>query len=254
MSAKSLLQLILLLLIFLIIAGIYYLYFYSGPLKNHLIVDNEKDKTNTKIIEEANNNDQEILEDVVILKEKNIIKTETRKENKKDLLDNQTVNNKLNPKDEIKKNETTNTKTENIKNLTKEIEYITSNKNGDIFNILAKYGKTNIENSKVLDLEEVDGVISSASRSKIYITSDHAKYNYDDQNSKFYSNVIIRYDNKIITCDNLDLKINENYAIAYNNVVIKDNKSVMKAQIVTLNLITKDININSQDKIKILTN
>ena len=254
MSAKSLLQIILLLLIFLIIAGIYYLYFYSGPLKNQLIVDDNRGKTNAKITEEENNSDQEILEDVVILKEKNLIKTETSKDSKKDLLVNQTVNNKLNPKNEIKTNETKSAKLENIKNLTKEIEYITSNKNGDVFNILAKYGRTNIENSKVLDLEEVDGVVSSLSRSTIYISSDHAKYNYDDQNSKFYSNVIIKYDNKTITCDNLDLKINENYAIAYNNVVIEDNKSVMKAQIVTLNLVTKDININSQDKIKILTN
>ena len=49
------------------------------------------------------------------------------------------------------------------------------------------------------------------------------------------------------------IQIDNNYAIAYNNVKIKDNKSTMKAQIVTLNLITKDININSKDKVKILT-
>ena len=78
--------------------------------------------------------------------------------------------------------------------------------------------------------------------------------NYDNQNSQFYSNVKINYDNKTITCDNLDLKINENYAIAYNNVEIKDENSTMKAQIVKLNLLTKDIKINSQDKIKITTN
>ena len=105
-----------------------------------------------------------------------------------------------------------------------------------------------------MDLKEVDGVISSSKRSEIYITSDFAEYNYDNQNSKFYSNVIIKYDNKEITCDNLDLEINKNYAIAYNNVEIKDDKSVMKAQIVKLNILTKDIEINSQDKIKIITN
>ena len=143
---------------------------------------------------------------------------------------------------------------ETIKNLTKEIEYITSNKNGDVFKILAKYGKTNIENTNILDLNQVDGVITSTNRSQINITSDHAKYNYDNQNSQFYSNVKINYDNKTITCDNLDLKINENYAIAYNNVEIKDENSTMKAQIVKLNLLTKDIKINSQDKIKITTN
>ena len=50
------------------------------------------------------------------------------------------------------------------------------------------------------------------------------------------------------------LQINNNYAIAYNNVEIKDEKSVMKAQVIKLNIITKDIEINSQDKIKIISN
>ena len=65
---------------------------------------------------------------------------------------------------------------------------------------------------------------------------------------------VIKYDNKVITCDNLDLEIKTNYAIAYNNVEINDDNSVMKAQVVRLNILTKDIEINSQDKIKIITN
>ena len=142
----------------------------------------------------------------------------------------------------------------NIENLTKEIEYITSNKNGDVFKISSKYGKTNLENSSILDLETVDGVISSAERPEIYITSDFAKYNYDNQNSKFYGNVIIKYDNKVITCDNLDLIMIDNIAVAYSNVIINDDKSTMKAQVVTLDIVTKDININSEDKVKIISN
>ena len=36
---------------------------------------------------------------------------------------------------------------DNISNVTKEIEYITTNKDGDTFKILAKFGKTNLKNS-----------------------------------------------------------------------------------------------------------
>ena len=43
-----------------------------------------------------------------------------------------------------------------------------------------------------------------------------------NQNSKFYKNVKIKYDNKIINCDNFDLNISENIAVAYNNVIVKD--------------------------------
>ena len=43
-------------------------------------------------------------------------------------------------------------------------------------------------------------------------------------------------------------------AVAYDNVVMNDDKSTMKAQIITLDTLTKDININSSEKIKIVTN
>ena len=36
-----------------------------------------------------------------------------------------------------------------IKNLTKEIEYITTNRNNDVFKIFAKYGKTNLEDKYI---------------------------------------------------------------------------------------------------------
>ncbi len=242
MSIKSLLQLILLFLIFIIIAGIYFLYFYSGPFKSDIFNSNEVDKiTSNKIFKD--NVDQEILEDVIVPKKE--------VENKKEF-SNKALNKKQ--KSKMKDENLNKDSSGEIKNLTKEIEYVTSNSEGDIFKILAKYGKTNIENSSILDLEKVDGIISSNKRSQIYIKSDLAKYNYDNQNSQFYSNVEIKYDNKIITCDNLDLQINKNYAIAYNNVEVKDKNSVMKAQVVTLNILTKDIQINSQEKIKIITN
>ena len=48
-----------------------------------------------------------------------------------------------------------------------------------------------------------------------------------------------------------DLNITENIAIAYSNVEVKDEKSVMQAQVITMDIITKDIEINSEDKIKI---
>tara|TARA_B100001989_G_C24473577_1_gene430538 strand:- start:170 stop:913 length:744 start_codon:yes stop_codon:yes gene_type:complete len=247
MSVKSLLQLILLILIFFILGGIYFIYFYSGPIKDKLVLDADINKLDNKKIEKEIISDQEALNDATLIKKETI-----SEDNNKDIKIDKDENSKK--EFEKKKTSLSETSTDNIKNLTKEIEYITSNKEGDIFKILAKYGKTNIKNSDILDLEEVNGVIFSPKRSDIHITSDFAEYNYDNQNSQFYRNVVIKYDNKVINCDNLDLQINNNYAIAYNNVEIKDEKSVMKAQVIKLNIITKDIEINSQDKIKIISN
>ena len=234
MSIKSLLQLILLLLIFFLIGGIYFLYFYSGPVKKEDVINNSLNKTNNEVINQDELLNLEVLDEV---------------NTKKNKIKNQDKNIKI-----IDKKLNTETDSlEKIENLTKEIEYVTSNKEGDVFKIFAQYGKTNIKNSSILDLENVDGVITSNKRSDVYIKSDYAKYNYDNKNAEFYSNVEIKYDNKIITCENLDLQIDKNYAIAYNNVEINDNKSLMKAQTVKLNLITKDININSDEKVKVIT-
>ena len=50
------------------------------------------------------------------------------------------------------------------------------------------------------------------------------------------------------------MNLSENIAVAYNNVIVKDDISVMKAQNIILNIITKDININSEEKVKIFKN
>ena len=246
MSIKSILQIILFLLIIIIIGGIYLLYFYTGPLKNQEISEKllEIDQVNKNSNLSSN---QEVLEEIDINK-KNILKN-TEKKSKKTLDENSQAklqqNNKINV---IVKGD------DELENLTKNIEYVTSNNNGDVFKIFAEFGKTNIKDTNILDLENVNGTITSEIRSQIYISSKYAKYNYSNQNSKFYSNVIINYDNKVITCDNLDLNMTENIAVGYDNVIVKDSNSIMKAQNITLNIITKDISINSKNKIEIISN
>ena len=237
MSVKSLLQLILFLLIILIIGGIYYLYFYSKSV-NQIELKEELGSVEKNILNSMDMDDNRILDE----------RDEIQKKNNIDLDQKKTENNQKNNKDAENLKDT-----EQIKNLTKEIEYLTTNKNGDIFEIVAKFGKTNLKNNNILDLEIVNGVITSIDKSKIYIYSDFAEYNYTNQNSKFYSNVEIKYDKRIITCDNLDLNITENVAVAYSNVKVKDEESLMKAQVVVMDIITKDITINSEDKIKIFT-
>ena len=251
MSVKSLLQLILFLLIILVIGGIYFLYFYESPKLNvnfkPIIENSGNNQTNS--LSEAT--DREILEEVEKKKERSTIAS-----NKKKNTDNIKIQNDLKKNDKPLTEAKSKKKgvVEEIKNLTKEIEYVTSNNNGDIYKISAKYGRTNLKDNSVLDLEQVVGTITSKIRSEIYLTSDYAKYNYTNQNSKFFENVKIKYDEKVIYCDNLELEINKNIAIAYGNVLVKDKQSQMKAQIILMDIITKDLSINSSNEISITTN
>ena len=241
MTVKSLLQIILFLLIIIIVGGMYFLYFYSGTQSYGTIkVDN-----NSKISQENMTLNQNNID-----KDNQLIKIE---ENKSLKFNEESISDKPKEnKDKAEKNKEINN-LQYVQNLTKEIEYITSTKNGDIIKIFAKSGKTNLKNNNILDLEDVNGTISSDGKSNIYISSKFAEYNYSDQNSKFYQDVEIKYIDRIIICDNFDLKINDNIAVAYNNVMIRDNKSLMKAEKVTMNILTKDINIESKEKIEINT-
>ena len=220
MSVKSLLQIIIFLLIVSIIGGIYYIYFYTNPSEKKIINIVDNNLTEDNQIAEAPNIDQE-----------------------------QTIELEVKKKEPLKKKIN---KSSNLNNLTKEIEYITTNKNGDTVKILAKYGNTNLNDKNVLDLEKVNGFVNLKQGSKLTISSDYAKYNYNNQNSKFYSNVEIKYDNKTITCDNFKLISNKNIAVAYDNVLLIDGNSKMMADTVTIDILTKDVSINSNETIKIL--
>ena len=231
MSIRSLLQIILSLMIIIIIGGIYFIYFYTGPLENNDVVSKNRTQID-KVDKDMKNSDfEEILEETSL------------KENKKEIYKNV---------DEAKSSEIKNVS--DTEYLTKNIEYVSSNNKGEIFKIIAEFGRTNLENSDILNLENVKGTITSTEKSKIYISSKFADYNYSNQNSSFYKNVKIKYDDREISCDNLDLNISNNIAVAYNNVIMKDKNSSMKAQKVTLDILTKDISINSKNEIKIISN
>ena len=98
--------------------------------------------------EERNTND-------LVSSKKNVLVKNKNQENNKSLISN--------------KNE--------MPNIVKDVEYLTTDKNGNKYKILATSGRTNKSNINILDLENVNGEITSDKRSSIYITSDFAEYN-----------------------------------------------------------------------------
>ena len=223
MSLKSLIQIVILLVILIILGSVYFNYF-SNYNKVSLESNEEMIKTEIeKNISKENETKNLSKDDSTNTKEKEI----------KNLNQDSNLNKNL---EEKKKPE--------IDNTVKDIEYLTTDKNGNKYKILASSGKTNSENSNILDLNNVRGVITSKERSTIFIVSDFAEYNSSSLNSNFYQNVIINFEDKEITCDYFDVDMQTNIAIAYNNVVVKDSKSIMKAGKIILNIETKIININ----------
>ena len=190
------------------------------------------------------------LEKKIIVEDLNISDVEIKKQDTKD-------EEREDKKVEIKENKTNNIKKREIKNFVKDVEYTSVDQRGNRFYLLANSGKTNNKNNDILDLENVRGEINSDKRDTIFVTSDYAQYNTTNLNSKFYENVIIDYQDKKISCINFDINMETNKAIAYNNVIITDPKSKMKAGIVEFDLKTKNININPENintEIEVISN
>ena len=268
MSIKSLIQILLTLLILSIIGVVYFEYFKINKKKIQK-VDLISIETQQQINElEKKISDLELKNKELIIKiedKKNNLNDETpqniKNENKTNTTFNKIKKNENNNK--IIKNEIIETSSGNdkekkiTKNLVKDVEYTSIDQKGNKFLLLATSGKSNINNNNILDLKNVRGKITSDIRDTIYIVSDFAQYNSTNLNSKFYQNVIIDYQDKKITCINFDINMETNMAIAYNNVVITDPKSVMKAGIVEFDLKTKNINIKPEsisEEVKVITN
>jgi len=246
MSLKTLVQIFIILVILIILGGVYYNYFADN--KKISLEDNEKN-----IQPELNIGNAEIKETKVLTEKPNVKKEiNISEEIKNDEVKSEEIKNDEVKSKEAKSESTNQTKIKKnkpkIDNVVKEIEYLTSDKSGNKYKILATSGRTNIEDKNVLDLDNVRGIITSNERSTVYIKSEYAEYNSSSLNSSFYENVVINYEDKEITCDYLDIDMKTNIAIAYNNVVVTDPQSVMKAGKIILDIETKVININPDNK------
>ena len=233
MSLKSLIQVIIILIIVIILGGVYFNYFANN---NKISLENNEKKIQTEIdINKPKKKETKTLSDEPSVKTEINMSKEV-KEVKEVIKEN------VNLKKKIKPNKP------KINNMIKDIEYLTTDKSGNKYKILATSGRTNSEDNNILDLDNVRGIITSNVRSTIYIVSDFAEYNSSNLSSNFYQNVVINYEDKEITCDYFDVDMQTNIAIAYNNVVVTDPQSIMKAGKIILNINTKVININPDNK------
>ena len=239
MSIKSLIQLIILIIIFIILGGVYLQYFAKQKI--------DVSETNKKLPESPQKNlenNENVNKNKEVKKGLNLDDNDSRgiSSKKKELLQMPDKNNNLDTSKQFETSEMT--------DLVKDVEYLTKDKNGNIYKILASSGKTNKNDTNILDLENVRGEINSEKKSTVYIFSDFAEYNSSELKSKFYSNVLVKYEDKRIMCQNLEINMDTNVAIAYTNVVVIDPKSTMKVGMITLDIESKEIFINPEQNKK----
>ena len=140
-------------------------------------------------------------------------------------------------------------------NKIEDLNYSSTDNNGNIYEIFSKTGILDKEDINILYLKKVKAIIKIKNSGTINLYSDFAKYNKSNLNTHFYENVKIKFKDHNLTSSNVYLNyIKKKIKIANNiNYYDKDNK--MTADIIEYDLLTKISKVYMLDqnkKVKVL--
>ena len=169
-------------------------------------------------------------------------------------------------KQSLDKPENTNINTassQDDQNIIENIKYTSSNNNGDIFEIFADFGEPSSINPELMLLKSVKAQIIFTNKSNINLTSDFADFNTKTFETLFFDNVKITRLDEVMTGEKLylvlenddelgekDLKKEQNILRMSNNILFEKPGYTLKADILEIDLITKNLKIYMNDKLE----
>ena len=128
-------------------------------------------------------------------------------------------------------------------NIIKNVNYNTTDADGNEYIINAKEGEIDYSNSNIIFLKHVTALIKFKDSSDVTINSDFGKYNTDNYDTIFSKNVIINYlDNRILG-EYTDFSLQRNSMIISKDITYTNLENILKADVIEINLKTKDTKI-----------
>ena len=158
-----------------------------------------------------------------------------------------------------KTEETNNLSNQQDLNILTNIEYNSSDENGNNYYLNAEKAiiSQNIENKNNVKLENVTSFISIKNKGIIYIYAKNANYNKENHNTLFYNEVKIEYLDNLINSDRLDLNFTDGISKIYNNVIVASSNFKLNSDKILIDMLTGDIKLEmlkKSDKVKLITN
>ena len=135
-------------------------------------------------------------------------------------------------------------------NIIKDVNYTTKDIDGNEYSITALEGEIDYNNSNILFLTKVEAFIKLKNDEIITIHSDYGKYNSDNFDTIFSKNVIIEYLNNKINGGYLDFSLERNSMIISKNVTYTNLNNALEADVIEINIKTKDTKIFMHEKEK----
>ena len=145
----------------------------------------------------------------------------------------------------LMKTENLETVEENIlsSNIIEEVSYSAKDVKGNEYFLKANEGTIDQNDSNYIFLTSVKAIINLKNYKLIEISSDFGKYNINNYDTIFSKNVIITYLNNKITGDYLDFSWDKNLMIISREVILQNDKNSLQADVIEVNIKTKDIKI-----------
>ena len=153
------------------------------------------------------------------------------------------------------KNENENENENENRNSIEKIEYSTTDREGNSYNITSKSGELDLANPEIITMLDVNAKIILTDRGLITIEADFAKYNSTNYNTNFFNNVLLKFEDHNINSDKLDFFFDKNQILMSDNIIYKSSMTEMNADILEIDLITKNFRLlmyNESDNIKII--
>ena len=133
-----------------------------------------------------------------------------------------------------------------IENISYNSEDLKENK----YKITALQAEIDIANSDVMFLDDVIAYVYLKNSETIKITSDFGKYNSKNYDTIFSKNVIVTYPGHKITGEYLDFSLLRDLGTMSINVIYTGNKNELFADMIEMNISTKDTKIFMNDNEK----
>jgi len=116
--------------------------------------------------------------------------------------------------------------------------------------IKAEFGEFSADDPGLMMLTNVTGTIFLKNSETIEISSKKAKYDSVGYNTNFSENVLITFNDHQINSDNFDLFFDKKISTIYNNIIYKNLNTMLHADKIDIDLITKNSKIYMFDKSK----
>ncbi|WP_034398655.1 LPS export ABC transporter periplasmic protein LptC [Candidatus Pelagibacter sp. HTCC7211] len=128
-------------------------------------------------------------------------------------------------------------------NIMEDVSYSSKDAKGNEYIVNASQGEIDFDKPNIIYLTNVRAFIKLTNSNNVTITSDFGKYNTNNFDTIFTKNVEIKYLDNKITGEYLDFSIGRNSMIISKKVVYTNIENILKADVVEINVTTKDTKI-----------